>query len=263
MKKKVEMLVWLLPGSGLKNRLLRMFGHDVAASAHIAPLLAVNVGRAVIGENAMIAPLNIFRRIRLLKVGDGASIGSLNTISAHPAYQALHPDVGVLVMGDGAIITSRHNIDCSGNVALGDMSGIAGQRTTILSHEIDIMLDVQSAGWVSIGERSVVLTNCLLLKGAVLPPHSLLVANSMLSRPRKAHQAPGVYAGSPAEFIRSISLEGGSWFEREESATTTLRVDLPRSMRSNGNRRGFVVSPAPPSTEEGLDGCERRLGCEI
>src|SRR5690348_4658547 len=130
------MLVWLLPGSGLKNRFLRIFGHDVAASARIGPLLAVNVGRAVIGENATIGPLNLFRRVRLLKVGDGASIGSLNTISAHPAFQAMHPDVGCLVMGSGAIITSRHNIDCSGNVALGDMSGIAGQRTTILSHEI-------------------------------------------------------------------------------------------------------------------------------
>ena len=263
MKKRIEMLVWLLPSSTLKNRLLRIFGHDIAPSARIGPLLAVNVGRAVVGERATIGPLNIFRSLRLLKVGDGATIGSLNTISAHPAYQALHPDVGSLVMGDGAIITSRHNIDCSGKVAIGDMSGIAGQRTTILSHEIDIMLNVQSAGWVTIGERSVVLTNCLVLKGAVLPPHSLLVANSMLSRPRTANPAPGIYGGSPAEFIRSNSLEGGSWFERKESATTTLRVDLPRSMRSNGRRRAFVVTPSSPSTEKGLDGCERRLGCEI
>ncbi|MEH3141610.1 MAG: hypothetical protein PGN37_15810 [Mycobacterium kyogaense] len=260
MKNKLEMLVWLLPRSAAKNRLLRLFGHDVAPSARIGPLLAVNVGRAVIGENATIGPLNAFRRIRLLHMGAGASIGSLNTITAHPAFQVLHPDVGCLVMGDGAIITSRHNVDCSGHVALADMSGIAGQRTTILSHEIDIMRDVQTAGWVTIGERSLVLTNCLVLKGAVLPPHSLLIANSMLNRPRKVNQPPGIYGGSPAEFVRSISLEGGSWFERAESATTTLRVDLPRSMRSNGNRRAFVVAP---STEERLDGCERRLGCEI
>ncbi|TRW85402.1 hypothetical protein FK535_08320 [Mycolicibacterium sp. 018/SC-01/001] len=263
MKNTLEMVVWLLPGSALKNRLLRCFGHDVAPSARIGPLLAVKVGRAVIGESATIAPLNVFRRIRRLEMGDGASIGSLNTISAHPAFQALHPDVGSLVMGDGAIITSRHNIDCSGHVALGDMSGIAGQRTTILSHEIDMMVDVQSAGWVTIGARSVVLTNCLILKGAVLPSHSLLIANSMLNRPRKPNQPSGVYGGSPAEFIRTICLEGGSWFERKESATTTLRVDVPRSMRANGRRRAFVVTSPPPSTEKGLDGSERRLGCEI
>jgi len=89
---------------------------------------ALNVGCAVIGEGATIAALNIFRSLRLLKMGDGATMGSLNTISAHPAYQALHPDVGSLIMGDGAIITSRHNVDCSGIIRIGDMSGIAGQR---------------------------------------------------------------------------------------------------------------------------------------
>jgi len=263
LKKKIEILVWLLPSCALKSKLLRMFGHDIAPSARIGPVLALNVGRAVIGQGTTIAALNIFRSLRLLKMGDGATMGSLNTISAHPAYQALHADVGSLIMGDGAIITSRHNVDCSGIVRIGDMSGIAGQRTTILSHEIDIMLNVQSAGRVTIGERSVVLTNCLVLKGAILPPQSLLIANSTLIRARKTNPAPGIYGGSPAEFIRSNPLDGGSWFERKESATTKLRIDLPRGPNSSGNVRAFDVGPASSHTEKCLDGGERRLGCEI
>jgi len=129
--------------------------------------------------------------------------------------------------------------------------------------EIDIMLNVQSAGRVTIGERSVVLTNCLVLKGAILPPHSLLIANSMLIRARKTNPAPGIYGGSPAEFIRSNPLDGGSWFERKESATTKLRIDLPRGPNSSGNVRAFYVGPASSHTEKCLDGGERRLGCEI
>ncbi|MDT5202204.1 MAG: hypothetical protein QOC69_3998 [Mycobacterium sp.] len=225
----VELLVWLLPGGALKNKLLRMFGHDISPSARIGPLLALNVGCAVIGEGATIAALNIFRSLRLLKMGDGATMGSFNMISAHPAYQALHPDVGSLLMGNGATITSRHNVDCSGIVRMDDMSAIAGQRTTILSHEIDITMNVQSAGRVVIGERSAVLTNCLVLKGAILPSHSLLTANSMLIRARELNPASGIYGGSPAQFVRSNpSDDGESWFERKESATTKLRIDLPR-----------------------------------
>ncbi|OBB44628.1 hypothetical protein A5752_03570 [Mycobacterium sp. 852002-51961_SCH5331710] len=248
----IEILVWLLPGSALKNKVLRMFGHEISPEARIGPVLALNVGHAVIGSGSTIAALNIFRSLRLLKLGDGATMGSLNTISAHPAYQALHTDVGSLIMGDGAAITSRHNLDCSGIVRIGDMSAVAGQRTTILTHEIDLTLNVQSAGQVVIGERSAVLTNCLVLKGAVLPSHSLLIANSTLSRSRELNPAAGIYGGSPAEFIRSNPVDSGSWFERTESATTRLRIDLPRTAKSNGGVSGigdaesrrFSTSPA-------------------
>jgi acetyltransferase-like isoleucine patch superfamily enzyme len=225
----LESLVWLLPGGALKNKLLQMFGHDVARSARIGPVLVRNVGCAVIGDGATISALNVFRSLRLLQMGAGATMGSLNTVSAHPAYQALHPDVGCLIMGDGAIITSRHNVDCSGIVRIGEMSAVAGQRTTILSHEIDITVNVQTAGQVTIGDRSVVLTNCLVLKGAVLPPCSLLTAGSMLIRSRQLDPPSGIYGGSPARFVRANPAEDGeSWFEREESATTTLKIDLPR-----------------------------------
>ncbi|WP_454792354.1 acyltransferase [Mycolicibacterium lutetiense] len=236
--KKLELLVWLLPSSALKNKVLRMFGHDISPSASIGPVLALNVGRAVIGSGTTIAALNVFRSLRLLKMGDGATMGSFNMISAHPAYQALHPDVGSLIMGEGAAITSRHNVDCSGKVRIGDMSAVAGQRTTILSHEIDIVLNVQSAGQVVIGERCAVLTNCLVLKGAVLPPHSLLIANSMLIRSRELNPAAGIYGGSPAQFIRTNPADDESWFERKKSATTELRIDLPRGANSNGRACG-------------------------
>jgi acetyltransferase-like isoleucine patch superfamily enzyme len=241
--KMIELLVWLLPASALKNALLRNFGHDISRSARIGPVVALNVGRAVLGERANISALNVFRSLRLLEMGDDATIGSLNTISAHPAYQALHPEVGTMVMGDGAIITSRHNVDCSGMVRIGCMSAVAGQRTTILSHEIDITLNVQAAGRVLIGERSVVLTNCLVLKGAVLPPQSLLIAHSTLSRARKTYPDPGIYGGSPAEFIRSNPLDGGSWFERTQSATTELRIDLPRSPKVGVIHRREELAP--------------------
>lgn len=90
------------------------------------------------------------------------------------------------------------------------------------------------------------LTNCLLLKGAVLPPHSLLTANSTLIRARKLNPAPGIYTGSPAEFIRPYPLEGGSWFERTESATTELRIDLPGTARRRPTGHPRAAAPGLP-----------------
>ncbi|MGV9800984.1 acyltransferase [Mycobacterium sp. NPDC003449] len=261
--KMIEPLVWLLPGSGVKNRLLRRFGHDISGSARIGPVLAFNVGRAVVGAGATIGALNLLRSLRLLEMGDGATLGSLNTVSAHPAYQALHPDAGCLIMGAGAILTSRHTVDCSGVVRIGDMAAVAGHRTTILSHEIDITANVQVAGQVVIGERSAVLTNCLVLKGAVLPPRSLLVADSMLIRVRELNPAPGIYGGSPAQFIRSNPTDDEGWFERRDSATTALRVDLPRGSKPTPNGNGRAFAPASSVAEQGLDRSQRRLGCEI
>jgi acetyltransferase-like isoleucine patch superfamily enzyme len=254
------MLVWLLPGSELKNKLLRMFGHDIAPSARIGPVLALNVGRAVVGEDTTIAALNTFRSLRLLKMGNGATMGSFNMISAHPAYQALDPDVGCLTMGNGAIMTSRHYVDCSGIVQTGDFSSISGQRTTILSHELNLSENVQTAGHVILGDRSVLSTNCVVLKGAILPPLSALAANSTLTRAKDPNPAPGIYAGSPAKYIKSIPPSSESWYERQESVTTELRVDPRLGLVSDGTGEPFVRCATSSRAEKGLYGGERRLG---
>jgi acetyltransferase-like isoleucine patch superfamily enzyme len=227
LKKKLEVLVWLLPASALKNRILTFFGHEIASSARIGSVLALNVGHAVIGRGATIAALNTFRSLRLLEMGDEATMGSFNMISAHPVYQSLDPAFGSLIMGNGAIMTSRHYVDCSGLVQTGDLSAISGQRTTILTHEIAFPDNVQTVGRITLGERSALSTNCVVLKGAILPPRSALGANSTLMAAKEPHPAPGIYAGNPAKHIKSIPSSSESWFERKESATHELRVDPP------------------------------------
>jgi acetyltransferase-like isoleucine patch superfamily enzyme len=222
----IEAFVWLLPGSALKNKLLRMFGHDIAPSARIGSVLAHNLVHVVIGEDSTISALNIFRSLRLLKLGDGVGIGKLNTITAFPGFQALDPDGGCLVMDNGSFITSRHYFDCSGGVEMGQLSAFCGHRTTLLTHEIDMSTNEQTAGRVIISERSAVLTNCVVLKGAYLPPRSLLAAHSTLIKAKDPNPASGLYAGTPAKCIAPVPSGSDTWFEREISETTKLRIDL-------------------------------------
>lgn len=223
----IEVAVWLLPGGRLKNRLLRLFGHSIARSAHIGPILVLDLQRAVIGENCRINTPNVFRSLRLLELGEGASIGQLNSIGAFPGFRQLDPNFGFLVMERGACITSRHYIDCSGGVQMGKLSALYGHRTTLLTHEIDMSTNESTAGTVSIGERSAVLTNCVVLKGAYLPPRSVLAANATLIKARDPNPAAGLYAGTPAKRIGPVIAGADSWFERDSKDTTKFRVDPP------------------------------------
>lgn len=50
----------------------------------------------------------------------------------------------------------------------------------------------------------------LFLKGAILPDYSVLGACSLLN---KQYNTPGLYAGNPAKYIKS--LENYKYFERE------------------------------------------------
>ena len=223
----VEVVVWLLPAGRFKNFMLRRFGHTVSKSARIAPVLAMNVKRAEIGESCSIGPLNLFRSITLLRMGDDSSIGSLNTVSASPLFREVAADAGSLLMDNGSFITNRHYLDCSGVVHLGEFAGFWGQRTTLLTHEIDYTVNKQTVGRVSIGARSAVLTCCVVLKGAVLPAHSMLAAHSTLVRAKNLPLPPGMYGGTPARHLFDLPAGVGTWFERAVTETTELRVDGP------------------------------------
>jgi acetyltransferase-like isoleucine patch superfamily enzyme len=109
---------------------------------------------------------------------------------------------------------------------MGELSAFCGHRTTLLTHEIDVSTNEQTAGRVIISERSAVLTNCVVLKGAFLPPRSLLAAHSTLIKAKDRNPASGLYAGTPAKCIAPVPTGSDTWFERKISETTKLRIDL-------------------------------------
>ncbi|MCD2187714.1 acyltransferase [Actinomycetospora soli] len=215
--RRLHTLVWLLPASGLKNRLLRCFGHVVARSASLGSCLVPSLLRLSVGEHVVIATGNFIRGIAELTVGDHGVIGPWNILSAHPAFQH-EGENGVLWMGPHAAITSRHSIDCSGAVLLGAYSSIAGHDTQLLSHEVEFGGPSQTCSTIEIGDHSFVGTRCTVLSGARLPDRSVLAAGSLLRRGPVG--ASGLYTGTPARYRRVVE---GAWFDRSVGATRSLR----------------------------------------
>jgi len=216
-------LVWLLPESGPKKWLLRRVGYAVDPTATVRPSLVWNVEHIDMAPGSSMGRFNLVKNVRRLSLGRQAWIGGLNLISAHPVYDRLYPHAAQFALGDHAGITSRHSIDCSGAIAVGDFAGLFGHRTTVLSHSIDLRRDAQTAQPITIGARSFVGTNCLLLGGSELPERSVLAAGATLVRSR-GERTPGLWAGSPARRVADVD---GQWFDRVD--THTKRVWIPDS----------------------------------
>ena len=214
-------LVWALPTSKVKIWLLGKVGYVVDPTATVRTSLVWKVDHMDIGPGATFGRYNLVKNVRQLSLGRQASIGRMNLVSAHPVYKRLYPDGGRLTLGDHAVITSRHSIDCSGAIAIGEFAGLFGHRTTALSHSIDLRRDAQAAAPIVIGDRCFVGTNCLLLGGAELPARSVLAAGSTLVR-AKGERVAGLWAGSPARRVADV---GGEWFDRTD--THTKRVWVP------------------------------------
>ncbi len=119
-----------------------------------------------------------------------------------------------MILGRSAGITSRHYIDCNGGVYIGDFSTIAGIRTQVLTHTIDIYENRQTVKPVKVGKYCFVGTGSILLPGSLLPDYSVLGAGSVLTR--KNSESGCVYAGAPAKIVKRLNIESIPYFHREK-----------------------------------------------
>lgn len=95
---------------------------------------------------------------------------------------------------------------------IGPITTIAGYRSQLLSHAIDLQHNRQHSEAISIGAYCFVGTNCVILGGSVLPDHCVLGALSLLN---KAQSEPwGLYAGQPAVWRKAIDREA-AYFTRQ------------------------------------------------
>ena len=210
--------LWLLPASGIKNRLLTACGHRIAPGAVARSNLVWKVGAVEMAPHSRIHRWNVLKGLKVVRLGAHATIGKNNIITANGAYAPLASGAR-LELGEHSYITSRHGLDCSGSFHLGPFSALAGFGSQVLSHSIDLTRDAQTAYPIVIGERSFIGAKCLLLGGSSLPERSVLAAGSVLTDAERTES--GLWAGVPAKFKTAMQ---GKWFDREIGATRDIYV---------------------------------------
>lgn len=222
MRRAILLLTVLLPWRVRRTVLNRIPGFEIDPDASIG-LSLVAPRRLKMGPGSRIGHFNVIHGIESLDMEEQTLIGGFNWISANlgdytnPEVEGREPR---LVLRRFSGITTRHYLDCSDRIEIGEFALLAGLRSVLLTHHMDMDTGRQGCAPIGIGAHSFVGTNCVLLGGAALPARSILAAGSVLV------DRPGVelrlYAGSPAREKKSYE-DGTGWFARTAEEVSRLR----------------------------------------
>jgi len=199
----------------LRRWLLRVFcGYSFAEGARIGCSL-IGCSSLRMGPSSRIGHFNVVKGARV-DLGELATIGDFNWISGLSPGNRKHftEETGrdpAFIMGRHAALTSRHYIDCSNRVDIGEFATVAGARSQILTHAIDFKRNRQVSAPVRVGRYCFVGTACIVLKGSELPDCSVLAAGSSLSRAYT--DTFTLYSGVPAKPVKPLDRDA-EYFRR-------------------------------------------------
>jgi acetyltransferase-like isoleucine patch superfamily enzyme len=207
----------VLPWSLRRAFLEKQCGYSIHPTSRIG-LSWIAPRRLVMEEHARIGHFTMCKNCDLLHVGAHAVIGQLNWITGFPLGNSRHfahqtdrrPE---LIVEQHAGISSRHFIDCTAQVRIGAYATLAGYRSQLITHSIDLEKGRQSSEPIDIGEYCFVGTEAVVLGGSSLPHHSVLGAKSLLNK--KWDTPFQLYAGVPAKPIKELPQEW-AYFQRKE-----------------------------------------------
>lgn len=211
-----QLFILLLPWTVRRKLLIWRYGYKIDSTARIGKSIIFPL-KLKMGPNSRIHSGVICKGIDLLEMGEDSGIASFTYITGFSTtdkrwYRHLPDRKCELVLGKSAGITSRHFVDCNGGVYIGDFTTVAGIRTQILTHSIDVYNNRQDAKPVTIGRYCFLGTGCILLPGGELPDYSILGAGSVLTK--KLDKAGCLYAGSPAKLVKELDVEKIPYFHR-------------------------------------------------
>lgn len=230
-------LMIVLPSSLRRLVGCRLLGWDIHPSAYIgrSVILADHVS---MGPRAAIGPRNVIRALEELRLGEDASIATRNWIIGIPRSIDVFPTSPhrrpSLILGKRAMITDAHEIDCADRVELRDYATLGGFRSQILTHSLNVVGDWAQAKPVEIGERSAVMTGCILLNGARVPSRCIVSPGSVITT--RLNKELALYRGNPAEAVQELPPDLG-YFRRGELHTDAIGEAKAAVRRMRRTRR--------------------------
>lgn len=193
----------------IKRRLLVLFyGYEIDKSAYIG-LSYIFPKYLKMEAGSMIGHFNVAIHVDKIVIGINSSISRGNWITGFPTKtKSLHFShdnlrKSELIIGNESAITKNHHIDCTNYIHIGNFTTIAGYRSQLLTHSIDIHLARQDSHPIIIGNYCFISTACIILGGSSLPNHSVLAAGAVLNK--VCYDEWFIYGGVPAKPIKMLS----------------------------------------------------------
>ena len=213
----IKFIIVLLPWKARRFCLNKYYGYKIDKTAHIG-LAWIYPNHLVMHAGSTIGSFTVAVNLDLISLGFHSRIGRSNWITGFPTgtnsphFSHQTDRHAELRLGEHSAISKCHHIDCTNVVSIGSYSTIAGYRSQILTHSIDILSNRQHSEPITIGSFAFVGTNCVLLGGSVLPSFSVLGALSLLNKVHSDEYT--LYAGQPARNISSLDKKSG-YFTRQ------------------------------------------------
>ncbi len=204
-----KILLLLLPWSLRRHLLQRLYGYELHPESRIG-LAWVYPRHLAMAAGSRIDHLTVVKGLDRVSMAEFAGIGRLNWISGYPSGLPPHfahqldrrPE---LELAPHAAITNRHILDCTDRISVGAFATIAGFRSQLLTHSINLENCRQESRPIHIGAYCFVGTACTVLGGANLPDYCVLGAHSLLNK--SFTETYTLYAGVPAEARRELGRD--------------------------------------------------------
>lgn len=205
----------LLPSTVQRFLGRRLLGWQVHPTARLGHSLVL-VDALNLGPGASIGSGNVIKGLEELSLGEGARIEAFNWITGVARGGNAFPDCpdrrSALLMGRHAALTTRHLVDCSDTVRLGDHAVLGGNRSTVMTHGMDLATNRATTAAVEIGTRTMAYNGVMIAAGVQVPPRCVLTAGAVLSTTPTRELT--VYGGNPARPIGELE-PGSDFFHRE------------------------------------------------
>lgn len=216
MKKHILLQVLFIgfPWSVRRIILTKLLKFSIHPTARVGRSI-ISAQRVELGPESNIGNFSIIWKLAELRLGTRARIGQLNYVygfTGSSYFGHITDRKSALIVGDDSAITSRHLIDCTDTVSIGKFTTVAGYRSTLLTHSIELPNSRQGCKPINIGDYCFVGTNVVILGGAVVPNYCVVGAGALVSgvftEPRK------LLAGVPAKPVKDLP-DDWKYFTRE------------------------------------------------
>ncbi|QJR30730.1 acyltransferase [Limnobacter profundi] len=209
-----KLIIVFLPWMLKRLILIKFFGYKIENSSRIG-WSWVFPDVLVMKKKSSIGNFNYFKKLEHLELGEYSTIGSLNLINGFPrskVHYATEERRLALILGSNSSITNQHIIDCTDEVIIGEFVTIAGYRTQILTHSINIYKSKQECKGIFVGDFCFIGSGSIVLSGVSIANASVVAAGSVVNSSLLDEGC--LYGGVPAVKLKKYECEV-KYFERE------------------------------------------------
>ena len=168
LRKIIAILSFLTPWQIRRLVLEKIMGYKIHPTSRIG-ISWIFPEHLIMEAHSKIGHFSVCKNIKTLFLKESSSIGKANWITGYPAGRRPHfkeqsTRKPQLILGEHSAITNWHLIDCTNSVTIGKYSTIAGFRSQILTHSIDLENCRQWSEPVMIGSFCFIGTNSVILE---------------------------------------------------------------------------------------------------